>query len=238
MKAKYLTCILTLSIIISQPAIASLLNVDFESGALGSHPIKVGFAATGETANDYWNFYTRSNPDGSWRSSGLLNNLTYASGGASGVDLTVNNGAGYWSNGSSDPMYDGYIYPLPNGPGLTVTVSKLSPGTYNFYLYSHDSTFNLNVNGSDLGTKRCFNLPVVDPPLWREGLHYALFGNVQIADSEAIAVVSVGSGDADSAGIISGMQIEMVPEPSCTVLLCVGGLMIVYRAHRNLRNDS
>jgi len=33
---------------------------------------KFGFAAVGQTTNDYWNFYTRDDPRGGWRMSGVM----------------------------------------------------------------------------------------------------------------------------------------------------------------------
>src|SRR5438094_7645171 len=96
------TTILISIFVLAHSAWADLLNVDFGWG-LGQSE-KVGFAATGISASDYWNYYTRDNPDSSWKVNGSLANLKYAGGQTSGVGITINNGDGAWSYGSSDPM--------------------------------------------------------------------------------------------------------------------------------------
>src|SRR5437867_9816629 len=122
--------ILIATAMLAQSAWADLWNVDFGGG---EQSLKVGFAAAGISASDYWNFYTRDNPDGSWKVNGFLPNLKYAGGVTSGVGLTVNNGDGAWSYASSDPMLAGYIYSLSGGTLQTiVTVTNLPAGNYNF----------------------------------------------------------------------------------------------------------
>src|ERR1041385_3619713 len=110
--------ILVATVMLAQPAWADLWNVDFGGGA-GPSP-KTGFAATGITASDYWNFYTRDNPDGSWKVDGFLSNLKNAGGATSGVGITVNNGNGAYGYASSDPMLATYIYSLSGGVLQTI----------------------------------------------------------------------------------------------------------------------
>src|SRR5947207_13180918 len=109
--------ILMSALMLAQSAWADLLNVDFGGG---TQTLKVGFAATGISANDYWNFYTRDNPDGSWKVNGSLSNLKYAGGLTSDVGITVNNGDGAWGYASSDPMLASYIYSLSGGVLQTI----------------------------------------------------------------------------------------------------------------------
>src|SRR5947207_15981029 len=123
--------ILIATVMLAQPAWADLWNVDFGGG---TQSLKVGFAATGISASDYWNFYTRDNPDGSWKVNGSLSNLKNAGGATSGIGMTVNNGDGAWGYPSSDPMLASYIYSLSGGVLQTiVTVANLPSGNYNFY---------------------------------------------------------------------------------------------------------
>src|SRR5436853_5858420 len=114
MKTKQLIQIL-ITTLLSQSARADLLNVDFGADLRFPSHNKTGFAATGINANDYWNFYSSDNPDGSWKVNGSFPNLKYAGGLVSSAGLTVNNGDGAWSYGSSDAMQYNYIYSL--GPG-------------------------------------------------------------------------------------------------------------------------
>src|SRR5271157_688683 len=57
----------------SQP----LINIDFGSGGGRGYSLKTGFAAIGQTTNDFWNFYDRdaSATPNDWRYSGVLTNL-------------------------------------------------------------------------------------------------------------------------------------------------------------------
>src|SRR5882672_8966011 len=102
------------------PAVYSqnLLDIDF---GIGTNSAKVGFAATGQTTNDYWNLYSRDDGSGGYRTFGAVSNLKWADGTVSAVDLAVTNAPGAWHNGAADPMYDVYLYPLSGG-NITVTV--------------------------------------------------------------------------------------------------------------------
>src|SRR5438309_12082548 len=101
----------------------TLLNVDLDAGTATA---KSGSAATGQSSSDFWNFYTRDDGSGGWRTFGALTNLKLADGTVSGTGLTVDNAPGAWGDGSSDPMYDGYIYPF--GGNATLNVTNLGLG--------------------------------------------------------------------------------------------------------------
>src|SRR5689334_16984879 len=111
----------------------SLLNLDFRGD---SNNVKLGFAATGKTTNDYWNVVSFP-----WQNLGTVGNLKSADGTDTTISATLANGGGYWFNSTGDPMFDGYVY--PNGGGgdgvgnLTVTVSNLTAGRYDVYLYGN-----------------------------------------------------------------------------------------------------
>src|SRR5205085_10138847 len=160
------------------------IDVDFGGGSTTS---KTGFAATGVATNDFWNFYTRDDGHGGWLVNGSLPNLKLVDGSITAAGLTVNNGPGAWGNGSSDPMYAGYIYPL--GPGnLTATVTNLPAGSYDFYVYSHDGNYTLSVDGTSYGTQTSRESPVVSPPVWQEGKQYALFHSVAVGAGQTVAI--------------------------------------------------
>jgi Bacterial Ig domain len=179
----------------------SLLDINFGAGIKAP---KTGFAATGVNTNDYWNFYTRDDGHGGWNVNGALPNLKYVDGTVSGAGLTVNNGPGAWDNGSTDIMYDDYIYPL--GPGnLVASVTNLPAGNYDVYVYSQDGNYTLNVGGTSYGTKSTRDVPLVNPPVWQEGKQYALFHSVSVAAGEALTL-TVSNG-VDGFAIVAGMQI-------------------------------
>src|SRR5262245_60404712 len=79
-------------------------NLDFGGGPGPS--AKTGLAASGQVSGDFWNYYT-----GAWLYYGPVDNLKTVDGAASDVDVIVANAPGVWGCGSSDVMYDGYIYP-------------------------------------------------------------------------------------------------------------------------------
>src|SRR5436190_21591544 len=80
-----------------------LLNVDFGSG---TNSAKVGFAATGQSTNDYWNLYSRDDGSGGYRTVGTVSKLKWGDGAGSAVGLTGTNSPGGWQNGAADPRYN------------------------------------------------------------------------------------------------------------------------------------
>ncbi|HEY0549145.1 MAG TPA: hypothetical protein VGF13_06050, partial [Verrucomicrobiae bacterium] len=115
----------------------SLLNIDF---GVGSTSRKTGFAATGESTNDFWNLYRHYDPKyiagAPLVANGLMSKLKFADGSAASVSIAVTNAPGVWGNASGDPMYDGYIF-ANNDSNILVTLSGLAAGHYHLYLYGH-----------------------------------------------------------------------------------------------------
>src|SRR5207248_8550267 len=93
---------------------------------------KAGLAALGDATNDFWNHYSRDSAPGQWLSFGALSNLKTVEGVATSCGMSVANAPGAWGNGSSDAMYNTYLYPLGGG-NVTVTLTNLAPGDYDFY---------------------------------------------------------------------------------------------------------
>jgi len=220
-------------LLLSQCAQAALWNVDFGSDTRGGGPpppTKTGFAATGISVSDYWNFYSDDYPDGSYKADGYLANLKNAGGVTTGVGITVNNADGAWGYASSDPMLANYIYSLSDNLQTIVTVTNLPAGTYNFYLYGADSHFDLQVGATDYGTKISYDT-IVNPPPWVEGQEYVRYANVPVGAGQSV-VLTPGAGTDYPKGIIGGMQMELVPEPGCAVLLGFSGLFLAWRIRK------
>lgn len=112
-----------------------LLNVDFGPGAASA---KVGFAATGQQTNDFWNAYGHYHPKFQPGlqpvPDGRAEGLRYADASSSEITLAVRNAPGVWGNATGDPMLDSYMF-APNGSNLVVTLAGLGAGRYHFYLY-------------------------------------------------------------------------------------------------------
>ena len=113
----------------------------------GLDVMKTGLAATGHNGNDYWNQYSRDAAPGEWLSFGALTDLKTVEGVATGAGLTIANAAGAWGNDSDDPMLRTYLYPLGGG-NVTVALTNLASGQYDFYVYGGDSSYQVQVGGA------------------------------------------------------------------------------------------
>ncbi len=214
------------------PLLSFLIDVDFGGYPVGTPSAKVGLAAMGQTTNDFWNRYTRDVNGGSGY--GDLPNLRLADGTVTGVGLRVANAFGCWGLGSSDPMYNDYIYPSDDG-NVTVTVTNLPAGAYDLLSYSGDGNFEVMVGGVSCGIRQCRDYPLSNPPVWTEGVQYARFTNVQVSAGQSLTLTvrPGGSGYA----VISGMQIAAStvttnpPTPTCVP--APDGLVSWWRAEGN-----
>jgi hypothetical protein len=184
-----------------------LINVDFGNGdSTGEY----GWAAIGKTDSDFWNFYTRDDGEGNYLEYGELNGLLLSDGDSTPVNLTVANAPGAWGNGMPDPMYSGYLYPYDWG-NITVTLTNLPAGQYDFYLYGRgasddgNAVFNVNVGGTDKGTKSTADGPGWTNQTWIENEQFVLFTNVTVGATDLVTVTAL-PGESGYA-LIAGMQI-------------------------------
>jgi hypothetical protein len=184
--------------------------------------MKQGPAAVGESANDYWNVYSRDvTTEFDWRADGQISNLLWADGSASGIDLSVNNAAGAWFSGSTDPMMDSYLYPLSRTGNMTVTLTKVPPGSYDLYFYAHgeppgeNGVVTVESGGVNYGTESTSTAADWDPPMWVEGKQFVLFSRIQALAGQAI-VVTVQPGSAGLA-VMNGLQLQCAAPVSASI---------------------
>jgi len=192
-----------------QNGAVALMNVDF--GPLTGPSQKAGPAATGQTSADFWNYYSRDDGNGGYRTYGELANMKWADGKVSDVGLSVANAPGSWGNGAADPMYNYFVYPL--GPGnITMVLTHLPSGSYDFYLYGHgdrenqSGVYQLSSGNQDEGTQStAASGDGWKSSTWRLGQQYVVFRNVPVARNEPVTITALQS----PAGIalIAGMQI-------------------------------
>ncbi len=162
----------------SQPL--TLFNVNFAAYDLA----KVGYAATGQSANDLWNNYTAP-----YATLAGVTNLQTADGTTTSVGLTVQNGPGHWNFAHPDLMYSTYCYTV-TGP-IDVTVTNLSSGRYDVYLYGHGGSANANtifqllVGGHDYGYQSTTTDASYALTNWVEGSQYVVFHNIVITNGAA-----------------------------------------------------
>ncbi len=184
----------------------TLIDVAFTTA---SATTKTGFAATGVTANDFWNPCSTNG----------VANLKYVDGTSSGAEMSISGVESAYENGASDPMYGNYFYTeVPEfSSGIVVTITNLPAGPHAFYLYGHgnevyeNSAFQISVASQSYGTQTTDG---VDnnwlSATWQEGVQYVAFH----ADVPAGATVTttVEPGDSPYA-FISGIQILSAPAP-------------------------
>jgi hypothetical protein len=188
-----------------------LLNVDFGTGTTSP---KLGFAATGRSSNDFWNLYSRDDGSGGYRVFGTVNNLKWSDGTASAVGLSITNAPGAWINGAADPMFSVYLYPATSGGIITLTVTNLPVGNYDFYLYGHggpnadnqNSVFQVVSGNTDYGTKATTTTSGWSSPIWQEGQQYVVFRDVSVANPGGNLTITVLPGASPQASL-SGIQI-------------------------------
>jgi hypothetical protein len=191
------------------PAPPMLLNVDFVTQNYNPSSYKAGSAAIGQSAADFWN--SLSCPG---QYSTTLANLKTALFEATSVNLIVNNTPGTWGLGSPDPMYDLYMYPT-YGQNGTLTLTGLTPGKYDLYLYGYDGNYSVTVGGTSYGNHQNRDWPLLTPLVWTEGKQYSRFGNISVGSGQSL-VITLRPGT-DGYAVISGLQLQFIPDPPLVV---------------------
>ncbi len=182
----------------------TLLNVNFAAYT----QVKVGFAGTGQTATDFWNNYTAP-----FQSLASLSNLTMADGTPTTVGLTVQNGAGHWAFTHPDLMYNCYCYSQNHGD-ITVTVTNLPSGQYDFYLYGHaaaataNTVFQVLVGGTNYGNRPTSTSSAAALTNFVEGAQYVVYRNVGVTNGGAPVTIKAHPGSTGDAQL-NGMQISL-----------------------------
>jgi Concanavalin A-like lectin/glucanases superfamily/Calx-beta domain len=217
--------------VISGLQIASirLVDVDFAGGPGPSG--KSGFAAVGQTPNDFWNYFNQSYSVGS----GSLNNLKLVGGTPSPVGISVVNAPGGWSSGSSDPMYNDYLYPYYGQGDMTTMLTGVPVGLYDLYLYSADGNFAVSAGAVNYGTKISRESPLVNPAAWEEGLQYVRYQNLLISAAGQNIVIT-GHPGLDGYAILSGLQLLQVAPTTC--LAPPSGLVGWWRAENGATDSA
>lgn len=198
-----------------------LLNINFGLGE------KRGLAGTGKTTNDFWNTMGKAY-NGDYSEAALRR----SDGSPTVTGARLQNSGGIWGNRSGDPMYDSYVYPNSlHGDGvgnMTLTLSGLSVGKYDLYLYGHgdhitpdnrpeaDSFFSASAGGAIFGPVGTIASPLwVVGDGWVEGSQYAVLRNVAVpaAGTVEITVEPGYDGQAGTLGawdrvaILNGLQL-------------------------------
>lgn len=183
---------------------APLLNINFG----GATTNKIGFAAVGQTTNDYWNGYNFPGI-----TPAAITNLKWSDTNNSGAGVTVVNGAGQWGNGVADGMYGPYIYSQAQPGSITVTLTNVPSGTYDFYVYGHsptdadNGTFTLTSGTTNYGTNGTTIYAGWNSTNWEEGQQYVTFRSVSVVSTQSVVLTVLP----DHAGypILCGLQMVL-----------------------------
>jgi hypothetical protein len=186
-----------------------LLNINFGTDLT---PSRVGPAAIGMATNDFWNLYSRDNPPGGVRASGSLTNILWTDAVLSTVDVLVQNAAGAANNDYPDSMMGIYLQPSPPVGALRVTLSDLPTGRYTLLAYghggpadSHNTVFNLQSAGVNLGDRATATNAQWRSLTWVEGAQYVAYSNFFVGSSRSFTLTANrGSGPTPA---INGLQL-------------------------------
>jgi hypothetical protein len=128
------------------------------------------------------------------------------------VGLTVQNGAGHWAFAHPDLMYNCYCY-SQNRDDITLTVTNLPSGQYDFYLYGHagaasaNTAFQLLVGGADYGRRSTATNSDSALTNFVEGAQYVVYRNVAVTNGGAPVTIKAHPGLTGDA-LLNGMQIN------------------------------
>lgn len=204
-----------------QPGITNLLNINFP----GNTPDKIGFAAVGQTTNDFWN--ERANA-----TAGASTNLKLANTNTTATGVSLLGASGAWGFAViTDLMYQNYVYGA-SGANTLITLTNLASGTYDFYLYGHTTNYPDNAifevwsDSVNWGIKETsYTGPGAFGTNWETGQHYVLFKDVAVNSNLPVVVqakhstygyqninglqlVNKGALDSDANGLPDGWEMK------------------------------
>lgn len=189
----------------------SLVNIDYAAHLtpyMDSH--KKGLGAIGQSATDVWNIYSRDEAEMVWKENGSVQNLLWADGTTSQVGMTISNAPGAWPSEHPDEMFSGYLYSLNNGPVL-ITITNLSSGSFDFFLYGHgaadnqNSKFSLYVGTECLGSLATSTTSGWTNINWVEGDQYVAFRGIQVVNGQTVTIKVENASSFH--GYVNGLQI-------------------------------
>jgi RHS repeat-associated protein len=189
-----------------------LLNLNF--GA--TNTAKTGFAVVGLGASDFWNGYQYTG-----QTNVSVTNLLWSDQSSSGVNMSVQNAAGYGTNSTGDPMFDAFVYPQ-NTNSMTVTFTNLPTGTYSFYCYGHgpnpwdDAQFHVTSGSYTSASEKTRDAALAGASdVWEENWQYVVLRNVPVTNGTPVTITAAPS---DGTAILNGIQVLM-PAPLCYAAL-------------------
>ncbi len=243
MKTKYkntYAALLIGSVIASSSANAALVNVNFNGFIPTTAPVPTESSLTGVGGlglNTSWNQYAAVDSSGTMvDSSGANTTMTVDTDFTEGRSHTANisifesslQGSGGGGRGST---YTTTIAGLDNGGLYDIWVYSYADGTGREGSLADWATTNTTTT---VGTQEIDSLAGGAGDTFTYGTNYVLFENVEATAGGVIVVTGTGrvTTGTDRRAVLSGLQIQSVPEPSTTALLGLGGLALILRRRK------
>ncbi len=189
-----------------------LLNIDYGSAQNPVFSVKTGLAATGLSASDYWNLYSRDDGNGGFRTGGTLPNLLWSDQSPSGANLSVQNASGAWYTLNGDPMFQSYLYPGTRQGPITSVLTQLPAEAFDLYVYAHGQPPNENaiievlVAGQSVGAKSTSSAEDWDAVGWGENRQFVIFRSLSVPTGQDLTVLSKPG--VTGLAVINGMQLS------------------------------
>lgn len=224
------------TLFMASPAMATLVNVDFNSNGPGT---LVGtFSGTGILGGGTWNGVTVNQSTQTLGSTALLDSL----GVASGISVAIPAFQGAYNlatQPASDwkPLLGDYVYVNAAGQSTaTISLSGLGSSTaWDLVFYAADG----QGEGSDFTiggiTKRTTDSGGIGATL-TDGDEYVAFSNV-LSDSSGTISITWSNYSGPAGSVMNGFQIQSVPEPSASSLALIGLGLSGYSFSRRRRSS-
>lgn len=200
---------------VEAPPTPNLVNVDFTATVPTT---KVGLAATGYTAEDFWNTF---GPSQGQTLLALLDSAGYASGVT--IQSTGASGGSFSSNGNTDPMVSSFYEKNTSPFAKEFTLTGIAAGTYDLYLYGYGTAggssggvpnavgeYVVLLNGTQFPTPLSyfFVLNNDNAPPWVNNGNYVMVPNIPIAGTSDTILINAFYEGGTRYGRISGLQLK------------------------------
>ena len=219
---------------------AAVINVDVQ-GLAGSTSAEnyTGGSANGPIASGTtWNHFTAGDDP----LSTPLTNLIDDSGAATTVAVSFGSGwSGSYADGFNNNLQGDRTYTLAAAQGMMTISGLIEGGQYNLAMITgvngsglFSTTFSIVGETPETATALTAAGGSGNGPLtFTEGTTHVLFENITATDgSITFTTQSTLGSSTNYAGVLAGLQIQAVPEPSSAALLGLGGLTLILRRRK------